>query len=221
MHPTSSRNLIVLFEDNHLIAVVKHAGEPVQPEEGKPVSLEERVKNYIKVSKQKPGAVFLGVIHRLDMPVSGIVLFAKTSKALTRMNEAFRERKTAKIYTARVCGAPAHVSGKLVHYLVRHDDKRITRVHPKEVSGSVRAELEYTLLKKENGFSLLEIHLLTGRKHQIRAQLSSMGCPIEGDVKYGAPEALAGGAISLMATRLEFPHPVTKETIVVETPFTR
>lgn len=219
MNRNSSLQLRILFEDNHLIAVHKQSGQPVQPEEGKPTSVEERVKQYIKVTKQKPGDVFLGVIHRLDMPVSGIVLLAKTSKALVRMNEAFKQRDVEKIYTAIVNGTPNPAKALLTHYLLRDDTRRITRAFDKEVKGSQRAQLEYEVTGMQGKNAKLKIILHTGRKHQIRAQLSKIGFPIVGDVKYNAPKPLQDGGIALCATRLAFIHPVTKEKIVIETEF--
>lgn len=219
MHINTSSHLHILFEDNHLIAVHKQPGESVQPEEGKPASVEEQVKQYIKVSKQKPGDVFLGVIHRLDMPVSGIVLLAKTSKALVRMNEAFKQRDVEKIYTAIVNGTPQPNQALLTHYLLRDDSRRITKAFDKEVRGSQRAQLEYEIMGIQGKNAKLKITLHTGRKHQIRAQLSKIGFPIVGDVKYNAPKPLQDGGIALCATRLAFTHPVTKEKIVIETTF--
>ncbi len=192
----------------------------MQPEEGKPASVEDEVKQYIKVSKNKPGDVFLGVIHRLDMPVSGIVLFAKTSKALVRMNEQFKQRNVQKIYTAQVVKIPASPKAMLTHYLVRDDNKRITKAHIKEVPNSQKAQLEYEVVAAEQQIATLKIILHTGRKHQIRAQLSKEGFPIVGDVKYGAPKPLANGAIALCATFLSFVHPVTKEQVSIKTAFT-
>jgi 23S rRNA pseudouridine1911/1915/1917 synthase len=214
-----SKQPVILYEDNHLIAVAKRAGQPVQPEPGKPTSVEEEVKHYIKVSKNKPGDVFLGVIHRLDMPVSGIVLLAKTSKALVRMNEAFQKRDVEKIYTALVNGIPVQPHAMLTHYLVRDDQRRITKAYDKEVQSSQKAQLEYEVIGTKGKNALLKITLHTGRKHQIRAQLAKTGYPIVGDVKYQAPKPLPDESIALRATYLSFIHPVTKEKIVIETSF--
>jgi 23S rRNA pseudouridine1911/1915/1917 synthase len=207
----------ILYEDNHLIAVHKRPGQPVQPEDGKPVSVEEEVKQYIKFTRQKPGDVFLGVIHRLDMPVSGIVLLARTSKALVRMNALFQKRDVEKIYTACVNGMPSARSAMLTHYLVRDDSRRITKAYEKEVPGSQKAQLEYNVTGAEGKNAVLRIVLHTGRKHQIRAQLAKSGHPIVGDVKYNAPKALPDQSIALCATSLSFVHPVTKEKIVITT----
>lgn len=211
----------ILYEDNHLIAVVKRAGQSVQPEEGKPLSLDEEVKEYIKTAKNKPGDVFLGVIHRLDMPVTGIVLFAKTSKALVRMNEAFKKRDVEKIYTAKVEHLPKLKHDLLTHYLVRDDQKRMTKAHDKPVPNSQLAQLEYEWLNNEGQYAVLQIQLHTGRKHQIRAQLAKVGMPILGDLKYGAQHALPNGAIALTATQLVFTHPVTKEQISIHYPYSK
>lgn len=215
----TSLNLQILYEDNHLIAVHKRSGQSVQPEEGKPTCVEDEVKQYIKVSKNKPGDVFLGVIHRLDMPVSGIVLFAKTSKALVRMNELFKQRSVQKIYTAQVVKIPGLPKGLLTHFLVRDDTRRLTKAHVKEVPNSQKAQLEYEIIATQQQTATLKITLHTGRKHQIRAQLSKEGFPIVGDVKYGAPKPLANGAIALCATYLAFVHPVTKEQVSIEASF--
>ena len=209
----------ILYEDNHLIAVHKRSGQSVQPEEGKPTSLEDDVKQYIKVSKNKPGDVFLGVIHRLDMPVQGIVLFAKTSKALVRMNESFKQRDVRKIYTAEVASVPTEQKAMLTHYLVRDDVKRLTKAYDKAVSNSQLAQLEYELLSIKGKHAVLKITLHTGRKHQIRAQLAKKGFPIVGDVKYGAAEPLPNRGIALCATHLSFAHPISKDVIVIETSF--
>lgn len=207
--------LQVLFEDNHLIAVVKQPGQTVQPEPGKPTSLEEEVKAYIKEKYNKPGDVFLGVIHRLDMPVSGIVLFARTSKALTRMNDLFKNRKIEKIYEAKVEGKPLHQTDTLTHFLVRDEKKNITRVHIKPVPNAEKAMLSFDVKYQNNNNSILRLKLLTGRKHQIRAQLGAINCPIVGDVKYGASKANDDTSIALTAVELSFEHPVTKVPVKI------
>lgn len=207
--------LQVLFEDNHLIAVVKRAGQTVQPEPNKPTSLEDDVKNYIKEKYNKPGDVFLGVIHRLDMPVSGIVLFARTSKALARMNELFKNRKIAKIYEAKVEGKPLETADTLTHYLVRDEKKNITKAFIKPVEKAEKAMLKFTVKYQNNNTSILRIELLTGRKHQIRAQLGAIKCPIVGDVKYGSTKASPDGSIALTAVELSFEHPVTKAPLKI------
>ncbi len=205
----------ILYEDNHLIAACKRAGQTVQPEPNKPASLEEEVKLYIKKKYNKTGEVFLGVIHRLDMPVSGIVLFARTSKALARMNEQFQKREVSKIYEAWVEHTPPATTDLITHWLKRDDKKNFTKAFISETKGADKAMLRYTLLEKQNNKSLLRIELLTGRKHQIRAQLSAIGCPIVGDVKYGASKANQDGSISLRAVELSFTHPVTKENVLI------
>ncbi|MCG9880185.1 MAG: RNA pseudouridine synthase [Bacteroidia bacterium] len=206
----------ILWEDNHLIAAFKQSGQTVQTEPNKPIALEVEVKDYIKEKYQKPGAVYLGVIHRLDMPVEGIVLFAKTSKALVRMNEIFQQRKVRKIYQAWVHGKPPATQGNLLHWLKRDEHKNYTKAYQTEVKNSERAELNYRLIQSKKGYSLLEVELLSGRKHQIRVQLSSMGCPIMGDKKYGALYAYDDHSIALQACELEFIHPVSNENIHVK-----
>ena len=206
----------ILWEDNHLIAAFKRSGQTVQSEPNKPPALEVEVKNYIKDTYQKPGAVYLGVIHRLDMPVEGIVLFAKTSKALIRMNEVFQQRKVRKIYQAWVHGKPSSKSGNLLHWLKRDEHKNYTKAYQSELKNSERAELNYKLLETKSGYSLLEIELLSGRKHQIRVQLSSMGCPILGDKKYGALFAYEDNYIALQACELSFIHPVSSEPVQIK-----
>ncbi len=183
----------------------------MQPEPEKPISLEEEAKAYIKEKYQKSGAVFLGVVHRLDMPVAGLVVFAKTSKALIRMNEIFQKREVTKTYQAWVEGKPKQDNGLLTHWLKRDEKKNFTKAFSSFVKDSLEAKLKYKVLKSEGIFTLLEIDLLTGRKHQIRAQLSAMGNPIVGDAKYGAKTILADGSIFLQSTKLQFEHPVSKD----------
>ena len=208
-------SLKVLFEDNHLIAVAKKAGQTVQTEPEKPTSLEEEVKAYIKTKYNKPGDVFLGVIHRLDMPVTGIVLFAKTSKALVRMNDLFKNRKVDKYYEAKVEGKPLYQTDTLTHYLVRSEKKNITQAHLKPVPNADKATLNFEIKYVNNNNCILRIKLLTGRKHQIRAQLGAINCPIVGDVKYGASRPNPDGSIGLSAVELSFEHPVTKLPIKI------
>ena len=202
----------IIFEDNHLIIVNKLPGQLVQPDdEGIESSLEDELKEYIKEKYSKPGAVFLGVIHRLDRPVSGVCAFARTSKALERMNKIFAERTVKKVYLALVHGKPEKKEGKLVNWLIKDTERNVVSAYNNDKRGGVRAELDYKTLKQQSGYSLLEVVPLTGRPHQIRVQLSKMGCPIVGDLKYGSQKANHDRSICLHAYRLEFEHPVTKE----------
>lgn len=180
--------------------------------------LSETVKQYIKAKYQKPGNVFLGVVHRLDRPVSGLVVFAKTSKALSRLNNMFRDGEVHKTYWAIVKNSPPYEEGELVNWIVRNEKQNKSYAYDHEVKNSKKAILRYKLMGHTDRYSLLEIHLLTGRHHQIRCQLSKMGCPIKGDLKYGAQRSNPDGSISLLSHRVEFVHPVSKETIVVEAP---
>lgn len=211
-------DLQVVYEDNHLIAVIKRAGYTVQPEPGKPTSLEEQVKAYIKIKYNKPGAVFLGVIHRLDMPVCGLVLFARTSKALQRMNEIFKERKIEKQYLARVNPIPALSNAIIEHWLVVNEQRKLSKVFKKPVPEAVKASLSYEIKSTKGNEALLNIKLHTGRKHQIRAQLAAIGSPIVGDIKYGSSKALTDGSIALMCNYLAFEHPVTKIKTTIQAP---
>lgn len=205
----------ILFEDNHLIAVNKRAGDIVQVDETGDESLDEKVKKYIAIKYNKPSEVFLGVMHRLDRPVSGVILFARTSKALARMNDVFKNREVKKTYWAVVRNKPAAPAGTLVHWLVKNTQKNVVTAHTREVEGSQRAELSYKLIGELGGFFLLEVDPLTGRSHQIRVQLSSMGCPIVGDNKYGYPRGSRKGSICLHARKLQFLHPVKKEPVTI------
>lgn len=212
MHSTPS-NLAVIFEDNHLIVINKRVGDIVQGDKTGDAPLSEVVKQYIKDKYNKPGNVYLGVVHRLDRPTSGIVLFAKTSKALPRLNKLFSEGKSKKTYWAVVKTAPKNQSGTLIHWLVRNPKQNKSYAHTKEVPNSKKAILDYKVLKKLDSYYLLEIDLKTGRHHQIRAQLAAMGCYIKGDLKYGADRSNKDGGIHLHARKLELEHPVKKEPI--------
>jgi 23S rRNA pseudouridine1911/1915/1917 synthase len=207
--------LTVLFEDNHLIAVEKQPGLTVQPEPGKPISLEEDVKRYIKETYNKPGEVFLGVIHRIDMPVSGIVLFAKTSKSLERMNRIFEKREVSKLYMAAVENKPPFKEDTITHWLKRDDQRKMVKAFDSENTGCEKAQLRYKVIESTKEKSMLEITLLTGRKHQIRAQLSAIGCPIIGDVKYKAKKAFEEHRILLHAYKLSFKHPVSQKQLEI------
>ena len=205
----------VLFEDNHIIAINKRPGDIVQGDKTGDKPLSEIVKDFLKEKYEKPGAVYLGVAHRIDRPVSGIVIFAKTSKALTRINEMFREKKVKKTYWAVVKNAPPEESGTLIHYLKKDEAKNKSKAYNEEVSGSLRSWLDYKVIGKSDNYYLLEINPHTGRHHQIRAQLAAIGCPIKGDVKYGFDRTNSDGSIHLHARKIEFIHPVKKDTLIV------
>lgn len=213
----------ILYEDNHLIAVNKLSSEIVQGDKTGDEPLSEAVKNYLKEEYHKPGNVFLGVIHRLDRPVSGVVVFAKTGKALRRMNELVKQRAMQKTYWAIVKNKPLRTEGKLVHHLTRNTSKNKSFVSKTPCPGSKEAILTYKLLASGENYHLLEIDLHTGRHHQIRAQLAAMGSPIKGDLKYGFPRSNPDASISLHARKVSFVHPVKKERIeiIAETPFDR
>lgn len=208
----------VVYEDNHIIIVYKESGEIVQGDKTGDTPLAETVKAYIKEKYAKPGAVFLGVVHRLDRPVCGLVVFARTSKALSRLNDMFRKGEVHKTYWALVQNQPALLEGTLEHWLTRNEKQNKSYAYPREVPGSKKAILKYRLIGQSERYFLLEINLLTGRHHQIRCQLSAMGCPIKGDLKYGSKRSNADGSISLLSHRIDFIHPVSKEHIVVESP---
>lgn len=211
-------NLQVLHEDNHIIVVNKRVGDIVQGDKTGDKPLSDVVREYIKEKYNKPGDVFLGVIHRLDRPTTGIVVFARTSKALSRMNELFSNRETKKTYWAVVKNKPREASAKLVHYLKRNEKNNTSKAHSKEVPDSKLASLDYTIIKELQNYTALEINLHTGRHHQIRAQLSAIGSPIKGDLKYGADRSNSDGGIHLHARKLTFVHPVSKENITIVAP---
>jgi 23S rRNA pseudouridine1911/1915/1917 synthase len=210
--------LDVLYEDNHLLVINKPAGLLVQGDATGDVPLVEMGKQYLKEKYHKPGAVFLGVVHRLDRPVSGVVVFARTSKALERMNALFREKETQKVYYAIVGQRPPREEGHLIHWLMKDEKKNKTTAFPRDTPDALRSELTYKMISHQHQLSLLEVRPLTGRPHQIRVQLASMGCVIKGDLKYGDNTANDDGSICLHAKSLSFVHPVKKEKITIEAP---
>lgn len=210
--------MTVVYEDNHIIIVNKTASEIVQGDKTGDTPLSETVKEYLKEKYQKPGNVFIGVTHRLDRPVSGLVLFAKTSKALSRLNEMFKRGEVKKTYWAVVKNRPAQEEGTLSHWMVRNEKQNKSYAYDKEKPGSKHAILDYRLIAASENYFLLEVDLKTGRHHQIRCQLAKMGCPIKGDLKYGFARSNPDGSICLHARRISFIHPVSKEQITVEAP---
>lgn len=210
--------MLPLYEDNHIIIVSKRSGEIVQGDKTGDEPLSETVKQYIKEKYHKPGNVFLGVVHRLDRPVWGLVVFAKTSKALTRLNKMFKDGQVHKTYWAITKNAPPEEEGVLTDWLVRNERQNKSYAHPQEVPNAKKAVLKYRVIAHSDRYHLIEVNLLTGRHHQIRCQLANMGCAIKGDLKYGAPRSNPDGSISLLARRITFVHPVSKENIVVEAP---
>lgn len=203
----------IVFEDNHLLVINKPSGVLVQGDQTGDEPLVEIGKKYIKEKYKKPGAVFLGVVHRLDRPVSGVTVFARTSKALTRMNALFKEREIRKVYWALVKHRPSHSEDKLVHWLVKNEKTNKTKAYSKEYPKALRSELQYRMVKELNGIFMLEVIPLTGRAHQIRVQLSDIGCPIMGDIKYGFEYPLEDASIALHARELTFAHPVKGTSI--------
>ncbi|MCI6370803.1 MAG: RluA family pseudouridine synthase [Prevotella sp.] len=208
----------VIYEDNHIIIVSKATGEIVQGDKTGDIPLSDTVKQYIKEKYQKPGNVFLGVVHRLDRPVSGLVVFAKTSKALARLNEMFRVGDVHKTYWAIVKNRPAVEEDTLTHWIVRNEKQNKSYAYDKEVKNSKKAVLHYRLISSSTNYHLIEVRLFTGRHHQIRCQLAKIGCPIKGDLKYGAPRSNPDGSISLLSRHVEFVHPVSKEPISCDAP---
>ena len=211
-------NLQILHEDNHIIAINKRIGDIVQGDKTGDKPLSEIVKEYIKEKYNKPGEVFLGVVHRLDRPTTGIVVFARTSKALSRLNELFSNRETQKTYWAIVKNKPEKEQDTLVHFLKRNEKNNTSKAHIKEVSESKKASLNYKIIKTLDNYFALEINLHTGRHHQIRAQLAAIGCQIKGDLKYGFERSNPDGGIHLHARRLAFIHPVSKEVLEIIAP---
>lgn len=217
IHSTKD-NLHVIYEDNHLIIVNKRAGDIVQGDKTGDKPLSEVVKSYIKERDNKPGNVYLGVVHRLDRPTTGVVLFAKTSKALPRLNKLFAEKDAKKTYWAIVKNMPPKASDSLIHWLKKNPKNNKSSAHNKEISNSKKAILHYKVLKHLENYFLLEVNLETGRHHQIRAQLASIGCPIKGDLKYGFDRSNPDASIHLHARELSFTHPVSNEAIHVIAP---
>jgi 23S rRNA pseudouridine1911/1915/1917 synthase len=205
----------IVYEDNHILIVNKLPSEIVQADKTGDLPLSEKIKNFIKQRDNKPGNVFCGVIHRLDRPVSGLVIFAKTSKALSRFNELFREKTIKKTYLAVVKNKPPKVADKLIHFIVKNEKNNTSKAHVKSVTNGLRAELDYELIASSDNYHLLKINLHTGRHHQIRCQLAAIGCPIKGDIKYGFARTNQGGFIHLHSFEIEFTHPVKQELIKV------
>lgn len=208
----------ILYEDNHLLVVNKHSGDLVQPDPSGESALEDQIKAFLKVRDAKPGAVFLGVVHRIDRPVSGAVLFAKSSKALTRLNEMLREGRIRKIYWALTEQTPSPEEGALRHFIVRDARNNRSRAYDMPKPEGKEARLRYRTLGRGTHYTLVEVELQTGRHHQIRAQLAKIGCPIRGDLKYGARRSNPDGGISLHSRSVAFEHPVRREELVVTAP---
>ncbi len=208
----------VVYEDNHIIIVNKKSGEIVQGDKTGDLPLSEMIKEYIKAKYHKPGNVFLGVVHRLDRPVSGLVVFAKTSKALTRLNEMFRKGEIHKTYWAIVKNTPKKHEDELNNWIVRNEKQNKSYIYNQEVKNSKNARLKYSIIGKSDRYTLLEIHLITGRHHQIRCQLAHIGYPIKGDLKYGFPRSNPDGGISLVSKHIEFIHPVSKDLVSIDAP---
>lgn len=209
----------ILYEDNHLIAVYKRSSDLAQGDRSGDTSLDTLVKKYIATKYAKPGEAFLGVVHRLDRPVSGVLLYARTSKALERLNRMFRDREVKKTYLAIVKEKPPETEATIKHFLKKNEEQNKSYVYDTPVKGSLEAVLTYRIKARSEKYYLLEIELHSGRHHQIRAQLARIGCPIKGDLKYGFPRSNDDGSISLLARKLEFVHPVRKERISITAHF--
>jgi 23S rRNA pseudouridine1911/1915/1917 synthase len=209
----------ILYEDNHIIAVYKRSSDLAQGDKTGDVPIENEIKRYIAQKYGKPGEVFLGVVHRLDRPVSGIMLFARTSKALSRLNEMFKTRQVKKIYLAIVKERPPEDEATITHFIKKNEAQNKSYVYDNEVKGSKEASLTYRLKGRSEKYYLLEVELHSGRHHQIRAQLAKIGCPVKGDLKYGFPRSNEDGGISLFARKLEFVHPVKKEVVTITAHF--
>ena len=210
--------MTVVYEDNHIIIVNKSSSEIVQGDKTGDTPLADIVKDYLKRKYNKPGNVFLGVVHRLDRPVSGLVIFARTGKALSRLNEMFRTKDVHKTYWAIVANRPPKDEGELVHWLVRNEKQNKSYAYDQEKPNSKQAILNYKLIGQSERYFLLEVDLKTGRHHQIRCQLAKMGCPIKGDLKYGSPRSNTDGSICLHARKVRFVHPVSKQEVCIEAP---
>tara|TARA_Y100000590_G_scaffold35932_2_gene39015 strand:+ start:4455 stop:5147 length:693 start_codon:yes stop_codon:yes gene_type:complete len=215
---SNSRNLDILFEDNHLIIINKKPGDIVQKDKTNDISLLEIVKEYLKRKYNKPGNVYLGLIHRIDRPTSGLVMFAKTSKALSRMNNMLKGKMIVKTYWAITKNKPEKKSSQLVHWLKKNEKKNKSTHFSRETKNAKKAILDYTIIKELENYFLLEIIMGSGRHHQIRCQLQAIGCPIKGDLKYGAKRSNSDGSIDLHAKHLKFIHPVTKKEVNLNAP---
>lgn len=213
---STKNNLDILFEDNHIIVINKQPGDISQGDKTGDTPLSEIVKSYIKFKYNKPGNVYLGVVHRLDRPTSGVIIFAKTSKALERLNKKLRDKEIQKTYWAVVKNRPPKSSDTLIHFLKKDHQKNKSKAYEKEIKDSKKAILHYSILKQLDHYYLLEIQLETGRHHQIRTQLSHIGCPIKGDLKYSFPRSNKDASIHLHARKIEFVHPVSKERLIIE-----
>ena len=213
---STKNNLDILFEDNHIIVINKQPGDISQGDKTGDTPLSEIVKSYIKFKHNKPGNVYLGVVHRLDRPTSGVIIFAKTSKALERLNKKLRDKEIQKTYWAVVKNRPPKSSDTLIHFLKKDHQKNKSKAYEKEIKDSKKAILHYSILKQLDHYYLLEIQLETGRHHQIRTQLSHIGSPIKGDLKYGFPRSNKDASIHLHAHKIEFHHPVSKERLTIE-----